>query len=58
MGTKNKKGQALLEMALVMSMFLLFWIFLLKSVESQKKSTKKWKLGHDAKIELKKSNEK
>ncbi len=58
MGTKNKKGQALLEMALVMSMFLLFWIFLLKSAENQKKSTKKWKLGHDTKIEFKKSNEK
>ena len=55
MGTKNQKGQALLEMSLVMTMFLLFWIFLQKSVDSQKHNFKKWKIGSDAKIEYKKT---
>ncbi len=56
MGTQNQKGQALLEMALVISMFLLFWIFVQKSILLQKNNTKKWKIGHDTKIEFKKDN--
>ncbi len=56
MGSKNQKGQALLEMALVMSMFLLFWMFIQQSVESQKKGFKKWKIGHDTKIQFQKNN--
>ena len=56
MGTKNQKGQALLEMTLVMTMFLLFWMFLQKSVDSQKHGFKKWKIGQDAKIQFQKNN--
>jgi hypothetical protein len=56
MDTQNQKGQALFEMTLVMSMFLLFWIFFQKSVDSQKQSSRKWKIGHDTKIQFKKDN--
>ena len=58
MDTKNQKGQALIEMFLVMSMFLLFWMFLQKSIETQKQSSKNWKIGHNAKIQFKKESEK
>lgn len=54
MDIKNKKGQALIEMFLVMSMFLIFWMFLQKSIDSQKKSSRKWKIGHDTKIQYSK----
>jgi hypothetical protein len=58
MVTKNQNGQALLEMTLVMSMFILFFLFLQKGMESQKRSFNKWKMGHDTKIEFKKNNQK
>lgn len=54
MDTQNQKGQALFEMVLTMSMFLIFWIFVQKSIENQKLGFKKWKIGHDTKIEFKK----
>jgi hypothetical protein len=56
MGTQNQKGQALVEMALVMSMFFLFWMAFQKSIDSQKSGIKKWKIGHDAKVQFKKNN--
>ena len=58
MDTKNQKGQALLEMALVMTMFLMFWIYIQNSVGNQKKTLNKWKIGYDSKIQFKKNTQK
>ena len=56
MAPQNRKGQALVEMALVLSMFLLFFMFVQKSAEYQKAGFKKWKIGHDSKIRFKKND--
>jgi competence protein ComGC len=58
MGTKTSKGQALTEMILVLAMFALFGMFLLRSIDNQKKNFKKWRIGHDAKIQFKKNDQK
>lgn len=53
MDTQNSKGQAVIEMALVLSIFLIVWIFVQNQIQVQKKQFKKWKVGHETRIEIK-----
>lgn len=56
MDTKNQKGQAVIEMALVLSMFLLVWAFVQSQAKTQKYRMKKWKVGHETRIEVSQKN--
>ncbi len=58
MDTQNQKGQALVEMALVTTFFLIFWIFVQKGLDQQKQKFKKWKIGYGTKVEYQKNYKK
>jgi hypothetical protein len=54
MDTQNQKGQALIEMALVLAFFVVFWMFAQSSIQKQKKNFGKWKVGYETRTHLEK----
>ena len=55
MAAKNSKGQALIEMMLVLALFLILWIFVQESFEKGKKRMNKWELGNETQTRFRKN---
>ena len=57
MDRKTQKGQALLEMAIIMTAFWGLWLIITSLVDLQKKEMNRWGIGHETKIQSQKNRQ-